>query len=126
MKRSWFGAGLLVLLLGASALVTHFMEKIHEPLARDLVTAGEYAIAGDWDRAEALSRQVFDSWEQTETFRQCFADHTPVEEVDAGLAEVEIYLRMKEETAFAAACAETARKVQAIGQAHSLVWENVI
>lgn len=125
MKRSWIGAALLAVLLAGGLAVTHFMEKIHEPIFRDLVTAGEYAMTGDWDGARRLSRQAAESWEETESFRACFADHGPMEEVDACFAQVEIYLRMKEETAFAAACAETARKARAMGKAHSLVWENL-
>lgn len=125
MKRSWIGAGLLMLLLSAGLLVTYFMQQIHEPIARDLNAAGECAMTGDWDRAEQLYRQASDFWEQTGTFRACFADHEPMEEVDACFAQGAVYLRMKEETAFAAACGETAKKAQAMGDAHSLVWENL-
>ena len=125
MKRSWFGFGLLVVLLGAGLLVTWAMERIHEPVARDLITAGEYALAGDWAEAERLSRQAEKSWEKNELLRACFADHGPMEENDACFAQLEIYCRMKEETAFAAACGETARKAEAMGEAHGLKWENV-
>ena len=41
MKRSWFGLGLLAVLLAGGLLVTWAMERIHEPVARDLITAGE-------------------------------------------------------------------------------------
>ena len=125
MKRSWIGAGLLAVLLAMGLLVTYFMAKIHEPIARDLISAGEYAMAGDWDQAEQLYNRASDSWEQTEVFRACFADHNPMEEVDACFAQGTVYLRMKEETAFAAACGETAKKTQAMGDAHSLVWKNL-
>lgn len=124
MKRSWMGAGLLLVLLLGGWFVTRSMGRIHDPIARDLTTAGEYALTGNWDRALLLSRQAADHWEQTERFRACFADHNPTEEVDACFAQLDIYGRMKEETAFAAACGETARKVAAIGEAHKLIWEN--
>lgn len=124
MKRSWIGGGLLLLLLVCGILVTFAMGRIHDPIARDLITAGELALAGDWDRARELSRQAEDRWEQKEVFRACFADHNPMEEVDACFAQLEIYGRMEEETAFAASCGETARKVQAMGEAHKLMWHN--
>lgn len=124
MKRSWLGGGLLLLLLLGSLLATHFMIRIHEPIARDLITAGEYALAGDWARALPLSRQAEENWEEREVFRACFADHNPMEEVDACFAQLKVYGRMQEETAFAAACAETARKVSAMGEAHKLMWNN--
>lgn len=125
MKRSWIGGGLLLVLLAAGLAVTYFMTKIHEPIARDLITAGEYALAGEWEEAEVLSRNAMQLWEENETFRACFADHGPMEEIDACFAQLKIYLRMKEETAFAASCGEIARKAKAMGEAHGLVWENI-
>jgi hypothetical protein len=53
-----------------------------------------------------------------------FGVHKHMEEIDACFAQLEVYCRMKEETAFAAACGETARKVEAMGEAHGLKWEN--
>ena len=125
MKRSRFGFGLLVVLLLTGLLSARAMEEIHTPVARDLITAGEYALAGDWEQAEALARQAKESWEEKELLRSCFADHGPMEDIDGCFAQLEIYCRMKEETAFAAACGETARKAIAMGEAHSLRWENV-
>nr|MBQ8244414.1 DUF4363 family protein [Oscillospiraceae bacterium] len=126
MKRSWMGLGLLVVLLALSLLVTWAMAQVHDPIARDLITAGEYALAGDWERAEFLFRQAEGIWETYGTFRACFADHNPMEEIDACFAQLEIYARMREETAFAASCGEIARKAQAMGEAHGLKWENLL
>lgn len=124
MKRSWMGAGLLLILLIGGLLVTWAMGRIHDPIARDLDAAGECALSGDWSRAESLSRQAAQKWKEQELFRACFADHTPMEDIDACFGQVEVYCRMKEETAFAAACADTARKVAAMGEAHKLIWHN--
>lgn len=124
MKRSWFGLGLLVVLLAGGLLVTWATDRIHGPVARDLITAGEYALAGDWEQAQQLSRQAKECWEKNGKLRACFADHEPMEEIDACFAQLEVYCRMKEETAFTAACGETARKVEAMGEAHGLKWEN--
>ena len=126
MKRSWMGLGLLLVLLALSLLVTWAMAKVHDPIARDLITAGEYSLAGDWARAEALSRQAEENWEKHTLFRACFADHNPMEEIDACFARLEIYARRREETAFAAECGEIARKAKAMGEAHGLKWETVL
>ena len=124
MKRSWIGLGLLVLLLAAGVLVTWAMGRIHDPIARDLSSAGAQALTGNWIQAEQLFRKASDSWEKYDLFRSCFADHNPTEEIAACFAQLEIYGRMKEETAFAAACGETAQKVKAVGEAHKLIWQN--
>lgn len=126
MKRSWIGGGLLLFLFVCALLVTWAMGRIHDPIAETLTAAGESALTGDWDRAEELSRQARGSWDGSGLFRACFADHNPMEEIDACFAQLEIYGRMKEETAFAAACGEIARKVDAMGEAHKMVWENFL
>lgn len=125
MKRSWIGLGMLLVLLIAALLVTWGMYEIHEPVARDLITAGEYALAGDWESAVRLSRNAEEIWQTHETFRACFADHGPMEDIDACFAQLEIYARMREETAFAASCGEIARKTTAIAEAHGLKWETI-
>ena len=86
MKRCWFGAGLLIVLLIVSLCVTWGMDKIHEPIAADLMQAAECAELGDWRNAEDFSRRAERAWKKWEHFRACFADHTPTEEVGAELA----------------------------------------
>lgn len=126
MKRSWIGFALLVLLLMAGLAVTWAMDAIHDPIAEDLAQAAECALLGDWANAERFSRQAEESWEKWEHFRACFADHTPVEEVSAGFAEVHAYRAAEEHADFAAACGSLAEKVEAVGDAHGLFWWNVL
>ena len=126
MKRSWIGFGMLLVLLVLALLVTWAMDRIHEPIARDLETAADYVMAGDWELAEVFSEQALRAWEKHAHFRACFADHTPMEDIDACFAELKIYTLRREETAFAASCGQIARKVEAIGEAHGLVWWNVL
>lgn len=126
MKRSWFGAALLLFFLLSGLLITRAMGDIHDPISQDLITAGEYALTENWEMAEAFFQKARQSWEKNRLFRSCFADHNPVEEIESSLAQLEVYARMKEETAFAASCGEISRKIQAIGEAHGLVWENIL
>ena len=126
MKRCWFGAGLLIVLLAASLSVTWGMDKIHEPIAADLNQAAECAELGDWHNAENFSRRAEESWNKWEHFRACFADHTPTEEVGAELAAMDTARQERETTDFAASCARAAKMVQAVGDAHALCWWNLL
>ena len=126
MKRCWFGAGLLIVLLAASLSVTWGMDKIHEPIAADLNQAAECAELGDWRNAENFSRRAEESWNKWEHFRACFADHTPTEEVGAELAAMDTARQERETTDFAASCARAAKTVQAVGDAHALCWWNLL
>lgn len=126
MKRSWIGAGLLALLLASAALVTWGMDRVHEPIARELDSAAEFALSGNWDQAEALAKKADAAWQESRNFSACFADHGPMEEIDGDFAQLEVYANAREGVAFAAAAAQLSQKVQAMGDAHGLVWWNVL
>ena len=126
MKRCWFGVGLLALLLAVSLGVTWGMDKIHEPIAADLLQAAECGSLGDWHNAEVFSRRAESAWNRWERFRACFADHTPTEEVSAELAAMGTARQEREAGDFAASCARAAKMVQAVGDAHALCWWNLL
>lgn len=126
MKRSWFGLGLLLALLAVGIFTTVAMDRIHSPMEETLNRAAESALAGDWDNAETLLRETEKNWSKTENFRQSLADHTPVEEVKAGFALLDVYCRARETVPFAACCADLAAKVAAIGEAHAFALNNLL
>lgn len=126
MKRSWFGLGLLLLLLVLSAMTSARMGSIHRPIEAELKRAAELALAEDWEGAEAFLEKAGETWEQTGAFRAYLADHTPLEEVDAGFALLRTYCRSRERVSFAACCADLAEQTAAIGEAHALSWKNLL
>ncbi len=126
MKRSRFGAWLLIFLLAVSLLSSWAMEQVHAPVAADLEAAGQAALSGSWDRAAAHMNAASNRWTRWQGLRCCFADHGPSEQIDAALAELRQYAAAGEPTAFAAAAARTACQVEAIWQAHGLKWWNLL
>ena len=125
MKRSWMGLGLLVVLLALSLLSAWAMVSLHRPVEAHLNRAAEYALQGDWEHTQASFLRGKESWADLERFRACFADHTPVEEIDSQFALLEVYCATREQAAFAASCRELAEKCAAVGEAHQLVWWNL-
>ena len=119
-------AGLLLALLAVGIWSAWKMVTIHDPLETMLNRASEQALEENWDSAEYLFQQAKDCWESRETFRACFADHTPVEEIDGEFALLEVYLQTREHAAFAAGCRELARKTAAVGEAHGLDLKNLL
>lgn len=124
MKRSWIGFSLLVFLLVLSLIVTGFMTRIHESIELDLQQTSRCALAGDWESAELFRHKAFRTWKKWEHFRACFADHNPVEDIDADFAALEIYLQTREAISCSALCSSMAKQVAAVGEAHELVWWN--
>ena len=126
MKRSWIGFFLLILLLGASILSAKLMVKLHEPMAETLQQAAGYAMEGSWKEADDLFRKAETSWKQREQIRSCFADHTPVEEIDADFALLKVCCGARETVSFCGGCLKLARQVAAVGDAHKPVWWNLL
>ncbi len=126
MKRCWIGVVLLVVQLAAGIVTTWMMCRIHEPIASHLEQAGELALAGNWEQAEAQTGMALQLWEKWMGFRSCLADHNPVEEIDGDIAALKVYGVSREKVAFAAACGALAKKVEAVGDAHSVVWWNLL
>ena len=125
MKRSWIGFALLIVLLVLSLLVTGFMTRIHESIEMDLRQSGECALEKDWDSADLFYRRALRTWNKWAHLRACFADHNPVEDIDASFAALDIYRQTRETISYTAACAALSKQVAAVGEAHELVWWNV-
>ena len=126
MRRSWIGFFLLLVLLLLGLFATRKMQAIHEPIAVQLQQAAYWSSLDDWETAEAFFQRAEKNWKKSEQFRACLADHNPIEDIDAAFAMLEVYCAAEEETAFEGACRELARKVAAVGEAHGLVWWNLL
>ena len=125
MKRSWTGFILLIVLLLGCLLVTKTMTDIHEPVESRLLQSAQRALDGDWERAEELFRHAEADWKKKARFRGCFADHSPVEEVDAAFAMLQVTCAARDAVTFAGGCRSLARQAASVGEAHELVWWNL-
>lgn len=126
MKRFWWGAGLLIVLLILSSLITFSMERIHEPVANLLKQASEASLEEDWEKANALAGEAKARWEQYWQFTAAFADHTPMDELDGLFAELEVYGKEKEMPHFAATCSHLSMLALAMASSHTPNWWNVL
>ena len=125
MKRSWIGFILLIVLLIGCLLVTKQMVDIHEPIESKLLQSAQLALSGDWHQAKDLFQQAEADWKEKARFRGCFADHNPVEEIDAAFAMLQVACAARDTITFAGSCRSLARQVAAVGEAHELVWWNL-
>lgn len=126
MKRGWIGVGLLAGLLVIGLLVTRFMDRIHWEISEELERSARFAVAGDWEEAAEAAEEAYEDWQEKWHFSAAFADHEPMEEIDALFAQLRPYLSNRDAVSFSAACRELARQVEAIGDAHGLNWWNLL
>ena len=126
MKRTWIGAGLLVILLLLGIGSTLSMEKIHEPIARQLEGASEAAISGHWQEARILTAGARVRWEQHREFVACISNHEALEAADAQFARLDVLEQRQESAAFAAACAELSAMFDALADVQDLSLQNLM
>ncbi len=110
MRRSWIGAALLVILLGASLLSDWNITRCHTPISRDLTNASRSALENDWSAASQLSHQAMDRWKRCQPFRAALGNQGAMEDVDSLLARLEICLDTQDPQT-AALCAEIAQRI---------------
>jgi len=126
VRRSYFGFLLLGILLLLGLISSRWLVRNQEPLAQRMEQAADYALEGDWTKANRLVREVKKVWEESWHLTACFADHGPMEEIDGLLSQLEAFSGSGEGAAFAAVCMELSREMEAVGDAHSLTWWNVM
>ncbi len=126
MKRCWIGIGLLVLFLAAGLWVMAEMDTAHRRISRDLEQAVEQTLSGETEQGVLLAQQAKQHWEDARRGTACVADHEPMEEIDSLFARLEVYAREGQALEFAACCARLSALVQAMGEAHSLQWWNIL
>ena len=109
MKRLWVGIILLLILLAVTMAGTGAMNRIYAPMV-------EVLEAGDLEAAE----ERYGRWRD---LTAAFADHGPMEEMDALFARAEICGDAQERKAL---CAELAQRAKAMSNAHSPTWWNLL
>ncbi len=126
MKRMWIGAGILLVLLAMGIALTVAFNALHLPLAEKISAAADAALAGDWDTAERNTEESRKSWDSFRKLTASFADHEPLEEMDGLLAQLQVWLWLREPEEFAVTAAEISSLAQAIAESQSLTWWSLL
>lgn len=124
--RGWLGAAILAVFLILSLLAGSAMENAHDVTGEILTQAAETALDGAFDTAVSLGMEAKARWQRQLNGTATVADHSPMDDVDALFAEMEIYARAGEIPHFAACCKELAGRVRAVAEAHRFNWWNVL
>lgn len=124
MKRVWIGGALLAVLLTAGLLAGWAMDRGLCPGAEKLEQAGELAAANRWEAAEEMLGDVEEIWVDRQWLVTALYDHEIVDDIDAALAQLEVYCDAKDALAFRALCRSLAKNMEAAGKAHQGTVEN--
>ena len=124
MKRIWFGAALLGLLLILGILSTALMEDTHLTQAAQLDRAGELAAAGNWKGAEIAFFEAKALWEKRNSIIAGLSDHEPMDQIESCFAQLEVFLKMRDPVSFCGSCRYLSKQLEALGQSHSFNLQN--
>lgn len=126
MKRGILGIGLLTVLLLFGLLTAADMARRHAPIQASLRVAALLAEQNQWEDAEIYQQRAESLWKKSWRLDAVAADHTPMEEIDGSFLRLRVYLREQEKTDFTAEIRALERRVQAMTEAHTASWWNVL
>ena len=126
MARGWLGAGILVVFLIFGLMLSGVTDKAHLHTGELLEQAAEKALSDNLAEGIPLGAEAKKRWEKQWFLTAAIADHSPMDEVDALFAEMEIYASTGEAPHFAACCKELSQRLEAIADAHRFSWWNVL
>lgn len=122
MKRLPIGIFVLVGLLVLCFWTGHQAEIVHGSIIEALTKASEAEI---WEQT-ASAEQARNEWDAHRTLSAAITDHTALDEIEAGFAQLEVYRRQNNLTHFTATCARLSQLISALKEGHELSWENVL
>lgn len=126
MTRGIFGAVLLLILLACGMFVQYAMGTIHTPVAQALTQAAQAAAYNQWESARTHQLAAATAWKKSWHLTAAFADHMPMEDIDALFARLDNYAREENTAEYTATCRELTGRIQSIPDAHTLSWWNVL
>ncbi len=126
MKRSRFGLFLLLALLILGILSTWAMGRSTGPITEAIRQAGTAGFQMDWAVATEKMGEAKSDWEKRYPLCASLTDHEPMENINSLFAQLEVYAKNRDHQNFAAVCALLAKDLEALGEAHSLTWWNLL
>lgn len=126
MGRLLLGVAILLCFLCLGLWVSGTMENLHSELCDTLMEAADLALSGDLDAGAALAQNAKARWEACWNGVASLADHAPMDEIDSLFARLRFYASTGAAADFAAECSRIAKLADAVGEAHSFTWWNLL
>lgn len=126
MKRCYFGAALLFVLLLTGLGTTWAISRCQMPVTTALNAASHAARQREPEQLEHFVRDAENQWLRWRKFSAALVDHAPIEAVDSLFAQISPLIQAEEWDTVAALCAQLSSQVEAIVDAHRLSWWNLL
>lgn len=120
------GIFILVFFLAVGLFSAVAIEKACSPISGLLEQAGNVSAQGDSQSAAMLVHSARLQWQKNWHRIALLADHSPMDEIDGLFAQTMAYADTKNPQELSANCRRLASLIDAVSEAHSLTWWNLI
>lgn len=126
MKRLYIAAALLALLLGLSLVNGWYSERLTGEMREQLRQAQRLAEEEDWGRAEAVTRQVYEDWQNRHFYFHTTMRHSDTDQMLRGFRTVLEYVRLQEPDQYNAANADLIAQLELLAEMEQPTLTNVL
>ena len=126
MKRLWIAAALLAFLLGASLANAWYSQSLTGDMTDRLRQAQSLAEGENWDQAEAVTRQVYEDWQDHHFYLHTLMRHSDTDQVLRAFRQVLEYLRLQEPDQYNAANADLIAQLELLAEMEQVSVANVL
>ena len=126
MKRLSIAAALLLVLLGASLANGWYAQNMTSAMRENLRQAQTLAGREEWDKAEALTRRVYENWQKQHFYLHTTMRHSDTDQVLRGFRTVLDYLRLREPDQYNAANADLMAQLELLAEMEQATLTNVL
>ncbi len=126
MKRLWIAAALLAFLLGASLANAWYSQSLTGDMTDRLRQAQSLAEGENWDQAEAVTRQVYEDWQDHHFYLHTLMRHSDTDQVLRAFRQVLEYLRLQEPDQYNAANADLIAQLELLAEMEQASAVNVL
>ena len=119
MGRFLLGVGILAFFLTAGLCINSYISNTCDPIERDLALAA----VESFEKAEALTAQAAQKWQEKRPLLAVFFDHAPLSAIDEDFAQLAV---CRDEDAFFTTCAALEKKLCALSGTHKPTIENIL
>lgn len=126
MKRLWIAAAILVLMLGASLVNGWYAQSLTGEMTKQLRQAQSFTGLDDWERAESVTRQVYEDWQEHHFYLHTLMRHSDTDQVLRAFRQVMEYLRLQEPDQYNAANADLIAQLELLAEMEQPSVVNVL
>ena len=126
MKRLWIAAALIAAMLAGSLVNAWYAQSLCGSLNRELQQAHRSAQGGNWERAEEITREVYQIWQDHHFYLHTVMRHSDTDEILRAFRSVLQYLRLEEMDQYAAANADLMTQLELLAEMEQASFTNVL